>query len=468
MHDNVSTLILQGILYDEDYARRVLPHLKSEYFTSPNDTLYSLISDYFSVYNSAPSKDVLNVNLSTAKGISEPILKVGLDYISSFNEKSAKEIKSEWLINETEKFCQNQALENAIVKSYSIVKGQEKNMEKGAIIDLVREAMSVSFDTSVGHDYFGDAEKRIDFYRHRTAKFSSHLKYFNIITRGGIEKKTLNVILAGTGVGKTLLMTDFATYDIQQNRNVLYITLEIREEKIAQRIDENLLDLTMDQLEDEDKISREFYLSKLRENQAKVQANLHIKEFSQANPNHIRALLSELRLKRNFIPDIIYVDYINLLQSARIKDPKANSYTIVKAIAEELRSIASEFDVPIWTATQTTRSGFSNNDPDLDDTSESFGLPATADFMFAVVTNDQLMSLSQFMVKILKNRYNSAASQRKRFVIGVDYAKMRLYDVEESAQNLHQETTPPSDTTGVIKTSVFSGAKMKNFKALKV
>lgn len=468
MHDNIASLILQGTLFDEDYARRVIPHLKDAYFKTPNDIIYQMIKEHFDTYNTPPSKDVLNVKLSTAKGISEIALKVAFEYVSSYNKESAAAVNSQWLIDETEEFCQHQALENAVIKSYGIVNGQEKNLKKGAIIDLIREALAVSFDASVGHDYFADAEKRIDFYRNRVAKLNSHLKYFNIVTRGGVEKKTLNVILAGTGVGKTLLMTDFATHDIQQDRNVLYITCEIREEKIAQRVDENLLDLTMDQLEDEDKISRDFYLEEIKKNQAKIQSKLFIKDYSEASPNHIRALLSELRLKKNFVPDVIYVDYINLLHSNKVKNTDANSYTIVKAIAEELRAIASDFDVPIWTATQTTRSGFSSSDPDLDDTSESFGLPATADFMFAVVTNEQLMALSQFMVKILKNRYNSAASQRKRFIIGVDYAKMRLYDVEESAQNLIQEATPPTDVTSIIKTSVFSSPKPKKFEKLKV
>lgn len=369
------------------------------------------------------------------------------------------EQKLEWLLDTTEKFCQEKAIYNGIMDSIQILDGKDPVRTKGSIPTILSDALSISFDPNIGHDYISNYNERYDFYHRVEKRIPFDLEYFNKITRGGLPQKTLNIALAGTGVGKSLFMCHMASACLTQNFNVLYITLEMAEEKIAERIDANLLNVTIDDLMVMPKDMFEKRMKKLKDN---VKGKLIIKEYptASANPAHFRALLNDLSLKKNFKPDIIFVDYLNICASSRIKaGANVNSYTYIKAIAEELRGLAVEFSVPIVSATQTTRSGFGNSDPGLEDTSESFGLPATADFMFALISTEELQQLGQLMVKQLKNRYNDP-TLHKRFTVGVDRAKMKLYDLELKAQdNIVQEPTTSTPAFGGSK-SKFSGLKV--------
>ena len=426
--------ILKNLIYNEDYLRKVLPFLKPEYFTdSESRTLYKEINEFVQTYNSTPTIEAITLAVQEKRNLTDDQVEKCKSDLQEIKESASERSELQWLINKTEQFCQEKAIYNAVLGSISILDGKDKTREKGAIPSLLSEALAVSFDNSVGHDYLENSDERYEFYHKVEERIPFDLDFFNKITKGGLPNKTLNIALAGTGVGKSLFMCHVAASCLVQNKNVLYITLEMAEEKIAERIDANLLNVTVDELS---KLTKEQYDKKVDRVKKKTQGKLIIKEYptASASATHFRTLLNELNLKRNFRPDIIFIDYLNICTSSRIKPGASiNSYTYVKSIAEELRGLAVEFDVPIVSATQTTRSGFSSSDPGLEDTSESFGLPATADLMFALVSSEELEELNQIMVKQLKNRYADPSSH-KRFVLGIDRSKMRLYDVEQSGQ----------------------------------
>lgn len=427
----IEKTILSHLIYNEPYSRKVLPFLKEDYFHTQSDkAIYNLIKMYVDRYNALPTKEVLYLELNNKDGISEAIFKDSKELIDNL---SFEETKIEWLLDSTEKFCQEKAVYNAIMASIKILEDKKGEQSKGAIPNLLSEALGVSFDVSIGHDYFINSDDRFDFYHKKEERIPFDLEYMNKITKGGLIKKSLNIALAGTGVGKSLFMCHCAATNLSQGKNVLYITMEMAEEKIAERIDANLLNVTVDELSI---LPKDVYDKKINRVKEKTVGKLIIKEYPTASAGsaHFRHLLNELRIKRNFSPDIIYIDYLNICCSSRIRSgANVNSYTYIKAIAEELRGLAVEFNVPVVSATQTTRSGYGNSDVELTDTSESFGLPATADLMFALISSEKLESLSQIMIKQLKNRYNDPTIFKK-FVVGIDRAKMRLYDVEQSAQ----------------------------------
>jgi replicative DNA helicase len=429
----VEQLILKNLIHNEDYFRKVLPFLKKEYFSDSVERLiFEEVVTFSEGYNQQPSIPALQIAIDEKKGLNSEEVYNALDYIKE-HLKTNDENNSEWVLDKTELFCQEKAIYNAVLESIHILDGKSKSLEKGVIPKLLSDALSVSFNDSVGHDYFENSNERYEFYHRQEERIPFDLDYFNKITKGGLPSKTLNIALAGTGVGKSLFMCHVAAACMVQGKNVLYITLEMAEERIAERIDANLLNVRVDAL---DKLTQEEYNKKVSRVRNKTNGKLIIKEYptASASSTHFRALLNELNLKRNFRPDIIFIDYLNICTSSRIKhSANINSYTYVKSIAEELRGLAVEFDVPVVSATQTTRSGFSSSDPGLEDTSESFGLPATADLMFALVSSEELEELGQIMVKQLKNRY-SDPNAYKRFVVGVDRSKMRLYDIEQSGQ----------------------------------
>jgi len=427
----VELMVLKHLLNDDGYARRTLPYLKGDYFQERHEkTIYQEIDKYISQYNALPTREALVIELDNNGKISDEDFSECSKIIGDLVIE--EEVDKEWLIEKTEKFCQEKAIYNAIMQSISIIEGDEKS-EKGEIPELLSDALSVSFDPSVGHDFLDDSDDRWDFYHRIEERIPFDIDYLNKITKGGLPKKSLNIILAGTGVGKSLAMCHMASANLLDGKNVLYITMEMAEEKIAERIDANLLNVTLDDLAN---LSKEMYDKKIARVRGKTSGKLIVKEYptASAHTGHFRHLLNELRLKRSFTPDIIYIDYLNICMSSRIKSGvNVNSYTLIKAIAEELRGLAVERVVPIVSATQTTRSGFTSSDVDLTDTSESFGLPATADFMMALISTEELQDLNQIMIKQLKNRYNDPTVY-KRFVVGVDRSKMRLYDVEQTAQ----------------------------------
>lgn len=435
----IEKTILSHLIFNEPYARKVLPFLKDEYFQNLSDkTVYKLISEYVNKYNGTPTREVLQLELKNKDGISEATYKESKDIIDNL---SSEETDISWLLDSTEKFCQEKAIYNAIMASIKILDDKTGSASTGAIPNLLSDALGVSFDITIGHDYFDNADSRYDFYHRREEHIPFDLDYFNKITKGGLVRKTLNVALAGTGVGKSLFMCHCASFNLTQGKNVLYITMEMAEEKIAERIDANLLNVTVDELA---VLPKDVYDKKIERVKNKTVGKLIIKEYPTASAGsaHFRHLINELRIKRNFVPDIIYIDYLNICSSSRIRSgANVNSYTYVKAIAEELRGLAVEFNVPVVTATQTTRSGYGNSDVELTDTSESFGLPATADLMFALINSEELEQLGQIMVKQLKNRY-ADPTLHKRFVVGVDRAKMRLYDTEQEAQDDIINDTP--------------------------
>ena len=424
--------ILTNLIYDEQYCRKVIPFIKREYFADRKEAIVaSEIVKFFTTYNKPLTKEILSIEIGNRKDINDKELVEVNNYVNSL---TFEQVNEDWMLENTEKFCKDRAVYNAILSSISIIDGKDKQHAADAIPSILSDALAVSFDSHVGHDYLDNSAERYDFYHRVEEKVAFDLDMFNKITKGGLSKKTLNIALAGTGVGKSLFMCHVAAGCLVQNKNVLYITMEMAEERIAERIDANLLNLTMDELKVVDKDIFDNRLEKIRK---KTQGKLIVKEYptASAHAGHFRALLEELKLKREFKPDIIMIDYLNICSSQRMKQGgSVNSYTYIKAIAEELRGLAVEYNVPIVSATQTTRSGYTNSDPGLEDTSESFGLPATADFMFALVSNEELEGLNQIIVKQLKNRYNDPGYY-KRFVIGIDRAKMKLYDVEASAQD---------------------------------
>ena len=428
----IESTILNHLLHDDSYARKVIPFLKEKYFVDSSERLvFKQIESFVSKYNSLPTKEALSIELNNLTGVGESEHKQSSELIDSLTPP--EKVDETWLLNTTEQFCQEKAVYNAIMDSIHILDGKEKHQDKGNIPQILTDALAISFDNHVGHDFLEDFAERYDFYHRVEEKVLFDLDMMNKITRGGFSKKSLNIVMAGTGVGKTLAMCHFAAANMMLGKNVLYITMEMAEEKIAERIDANLLNVSCEDLAN---LSKDLYETKVSKVRAKTVGKLIIKEYptATAHVGHFRHLLNELNLKRTFKPDIIYLDYLNISMSSRVKPgANINSYTYIKSIAEELRGLAVEFNVPIVSATQTTRSGFSNSDPDLTDTSESFGLPATADFMIALISSDELQNLNQIMIKQLKNRYNDLTLHSK-FVVGIDRSKFRLYDVEQSAQ----------------------------------
>ena len=426
--------IIKNLIYNEEYVRKVLPFIRPDYFSDNAEKIvFKEIFEFINQYKNPPTHEALVINFTEKKNLTEPQVQEAIELLNKVHLDKDEPTETQWLIEQTEKFCQDKAIYNAIMESVSILDSKGEKRTKGEIPQLLSDALGVSFDNNIGHDYTQDYDSRYDSYHRVESRIRFDLDLFNKITKGGLPIKTLNIALAGTGVGKSLFMCHVAAGNMSQGQNVLYITMEMAEEKIAERIDANLLNIDLDELRT---ISKEDYTRKFSALKAKTQGKLIIKEYPTAGASvlHFRALLNDLALKKNFRPDIIFIDYLNICCSARIKPgANVNSYSYIKAIAEELRGLAVEFSVPVVSATQTTRSGFSNSDPGLEDTSESFGLPATADFMFALVSNEELEALNQILVKQLKNRYGDP-NLYKRFVLGIDRAKMRLYDVEDSAQ----------------------------------
>ena len=458
----LETTILKNLIYNEEYTRKVLPFLSVNYFQEREDKiLYEKIAEYINQYNALPTQEALVIELDKSP-IKDEEFQNSLKLLESITNEN-DEANISWLLDSTEKFCQDRAIYNAVVESISILDEKGRNTrDKGSIPDILSDALSVSFDPHVGHDYFLDADERYKFYHRIEEKIPWDLEFFNRITKGGLSNKTLNIALAGTGVGKSLFMCHVAASCLSQNYNVLYITLEMAEERIAERVDANLLNISIDDLQ---KLPKDLYDKKIDKLKQTTKGKLIVKEYptAAANVNHFRALLNELNLKKSFVPNIILIDYINICTSSRIKPgSNVNSYTYIKSIAEELRGLAVENAIPILSATQTTRSGFTSTDIGLEDTSESFGLPATADFMFAIISTEQMEELNQIMIKQLKNRYSDPTSNRK-FVIGIDRSKMKLYDVEQFAQNelvdTGQDDEPAFDkaTSGKYKNLKFEG-----------
>jgi len=458
MEPNLQTTILRNLINNESYTRKVIPFLKKDYFEGIHRIVFDQIISFVGKYNKLPNGEALAIEVE-----SQPI--TDGEYTEAVNVikeiSKAEEINSDWLIENTEKWCQDRAIHLAIMKSINILDGKNPQLTKNALPELLSEALSVAFDTNIGHDYIDDFQERFEFYHRQEERIPFDLDYFNQITKGGLPNKTLNIALAGTGVGKSLFMCHVAGSVLSQGKNALYITMEMAEERIAERIDANLMNTPIDQLPN---LSKDMFGNKVAQIANKTNGKLVVKEYptGAAHVGHFRALMKELQLKKNFKPDIVFIDYLNICASSRMKGMGGaiNSYSYIKAIAEEIRGLAVEFDVPIVSATQTTRSGYSNSDVDLEDTSESFGLPATADLMFALISNEELEGLGQIMVKQLKNRYNDPSSN-KRFVIGVDRSKMKLYDVEQSAQNIIDagQSAPVAD---------YSQHNVKKFEGFKV
>ena len=429
----IETKILSHLVCDEKYLRKVLPFIKDVYFEVLTEkVIFEEIQSYMNTYDGIPSPDILQIEIEKRKDISEDIFKEAIDLVNSFRHEK---VDQDWLLDTTEKWCKERAIYLALMESVKLADGRDKTKNREAIPSILSEALGVSFDDHIGHDYLQDAQERFEFYHRKEDKIPFDLDFFNKITKGGLPNKTLNVALAGTGVGKSLFMCHCASSNLLLGKNVLYITLEMAEEKIAERIDENLLNLDTESLHQLPKMMFESKVTKLAQ---KTQGKLIIKEYptASAHSGHFRSLINELALKKDFRPDIIFIDYLNICASSRYsKVGNVNSYSYIKAIAEELRGLAVEANVPIVSATQTTRSGFASSDVDLTDTSESFGLPATADLMFALISTEELEGMNQIMVKQLKNRYNDP-TMNKRFCIGIDRAKMRLYDIQDAQEGL--------------------------------
>ena len=441
----IEKTILSGLIYNETYIRKVIPFLKDEYFDNLDEKLiFQNIKTYIDKYNGLPTKEALRIAVEENEKLNEDRYKSVNVVIDNLEYDTNTDIG--WIVEKTEKFCQDKALYNAVRESILVLDSKNSELDRGSIPELLTKALGVSFDSHIGHDFIEDAEERFDFYHMKEEKIKFDLEMFNKITKGGLSKKSLSICLAGTGVGKSLFMCHCAAANMMFGLNVLYITMEMAEERIAERIDANLLDFTLDELRD---IPREAYQKRLARVKSKTNGKLIVKEYptASAGSGHFRHLLTELRLKKNFSPDVIYIDYLNICMSSRLKvGSNVNSYTYIKAIAEELRGLAVEFNVPIMSATQTTRSGFGNSDVGLEDTSESFGLPATADFMFALISSEELEKLGQIMVKQLKNRWGSI-DHYKRFMVGIDRSKMKLFDAEDSAQDGVMDDRPVMGNT---------------------
>lgn len=447
----MQSTVLRSFFTNEEYMRQVVPFMAPEYFEGSYRNLFQEFVEFVAKYNKAPTRHAMEIACQE----NDRTTSEDLELLPHMFESVDADF--DWLMDKTEKWCQDRAVFNAIMESISIIEGTDPNKSKGSLPDILSKALSVSFDTRVGHDYLQQIGERYEFYTKKEERIPFDLEKFNQITKGGLPKKSLAIALAGTGVGKSLFMCHCSANALMQGKNVLYITMEMAEERIAERIDANLLDIPLDQIEN---LSREMFISRVNKISEKTNGNLIVKQYptGAGHVGHFRALLNELKLKKKFKPDIIFIDYLNICASSRIKNMggSINSYTYIKAIAEEIRGLSIEFDVPIMSATQTTRSGYGNSDPGLEDTSESFGLPATADIMFALVSNEELEGMGQVMVKQLKNRY-SDPNHNKRFVLGIDRSKMKLFDVDESEQQDIVDDTPVFDKTT-------AGKKMSGFQ----
>jgi len=458
--ERIERTTLKNLIHNDEYARKVLPFLKEEYFTERFDKiLFREIYHFITKYNNLPTKEALSIELNNRKDVNETEYKTITDILGTLNKE---QIDQKWLVETTEKFCKDRAIHNAILGGIQILDGKDKSHSPEYLPEMLSQALSVSFDQKIGHDYLTETKERYDFYRRKEERLELDLEFFNKITRGGIPSKTLNICLAGTGVGKTMFMTHLASSILLQGKNVLYITLEMAEERIAERIDANLLNVGMSDLEE---LPYQMYETKINKLQSKTTGKLIIKEYptASAHTGHFKNLLNELALKKSFKPDILFVDYLNIAASARFKaGANVNSYTYIKAIAEELRGLAVEYNIPVFSATQTTRGGFVSSDVGMEDTAESFGLPATADFMFALISSEDLEQKNQILIKQLKNRYNDPTVNRK-FIVGVDRSKMRLYDVEQKAQEDLVDTgqeDQPSTSNKFKKLGEFSDFKV--------
>lgn len=462
----LENLILKNLIKNEKFCRATLPYIKAEYFSDKVEkAIFRTISKFVDTYNDQPTVESIRVILSESNWLAQEDVDVAVTQLESISEE--EQSNYDWLIDKTESFCKEKAIHNAVLESIGIIADDKSNKkdkkDKGVIPELLKEALSISFDPTVGHDYDVDAEARYEFYHRKEEKIPFDIELMNVITTGGFPKKTLNVIMAGTNTGKSLAMCHFATNNIICGKNVLYITMEMAEERIAERIDANLLDVSLDNLK---MVSKAQYMNLIDKSKERAAGKLIIKEYptSSANVNHFRHLLNELELKKNFVPDIIYIDYLNICSSSRVKmSNTVNSYILIKSIAEEIRGLAVEFNVPIVTATQTNRTGFSNSDVDLTNTSESFGLPATADFMFALINTEELEKLSQLMVKQLKNRYGDV-SKNKKFAIGVDRSKMRLYDIGSAALDIDTHEQESEDEFSEYSGKTYLKEKFSSFK----
>ena len=442
----IEKTIFSNLIFNENYARRVLPFIKGEYFLDKTDRIiFEEIYNFMDKYQAMATKETLSIELDNRKDLNGTEFQKVVEVIESLKEA---EVDMQWLVNTTEKFCKDKAVYNAILNGINIIEGKDKEHTQEAIPSILSEALAVGFDQHIGHDYIENADERFEFYHRQEEKLEFDLEYFNKITKGGLPNKTLNIALAGTGVGKSLFMCHMAASTLMQGKNVLYITMEMAEERIAERIDANLMNISMDDLHN---LPKKMFESKIEKINSKTSGKLVIKEYptASAHSGHFRSLIKELQLKKSFRPDIIFIDYLNICSSSRFKgNASVGSYFYIKAIAEELRGLAVETNLPIMSATQTTRGGFANSDVGLEDTSESFGLPATADLMFALISTEELEGLNQLMIKQLKNRYNDLGTN-KRFVVGIDRSKMKLYDCEQEAQqdisDSGQDDTPGFD-----------------------
>ena len=445
---NIEQTILRNLLVDDKFMRKVLPFIKNDYFEGVYRQLFKQVGLYVQKYNKLPTQESFKIELDDADNFNDEQYRHAVEILPEIFR--TEKIDDEWLIDKTEKWCQDRALHNAVMESISIIDGKHQSLSKNALPEILSDALAVNFDANIGHDYIENFSERYEFYHKEEERIPFDLDYFNKITKGGLPNKTLNIALAGTGVGKSLFMCHVGAAALTEGKNVLYITMEMAEERIAERIDANLLNIPIDQL---DKLSKDMFSQKVSQLAKQTNGRLIVKEYptGSAHSGHFRALLNELKLKKKFEPDIIFIDYLNICASSRMKGMGGaiNSYTYVKAIAEELRGLAVEFDVPVLSATQTTRSGYSNSDVGLEDTSESFGLPATADLMFALVSTEELEQQGQIMVKQLKNRYNDP-TYKKRFILGIDRSKMRLFDIDENSQTLTDDT-PVYDKTEMNK-----------------
>ena len=443
MNINLEQTILRNLLTNEEYTRRVLPFLAPDYFEGAYKDLFKEVAKFVSKYNKIPTLESFKIEIDEGGRLNEENYRQAIEMLPNIFTPESENL--DWLIERTEKWCQDRSVYNAVMESISIIDGKHATLQKNAIPDVLSKALGVSFDTQIGHDYLEQVDERYDFYHEQEERIPFDLDNFNKITKGGLPNKTLNIALAGTGVGKSLFMCHCASNILSQGRNVLYITMEMAEERIAERIDANLLNIPIDQIEN---LSKDMFRDKVSQINAKTDGKLIIKEYptGQANTSHFRALLNELKLKKNFIPEIIFVDYLNICSSSRMKmiGGAVNSYSYIKSIAEEMRGLAVEFNVPIMSATQTNRQGFQSDDPGLEDTSESFGLPATADLMFALISNDELNSMGKILVKQLKNRYNDP-TKYNRFTLKVDRSKMKLEDDDQQNMVTTKDDVPVFD-----------------------
>ena len=446
--ERIEDTILRNLFCNEQYYRKVVPHLNEEYFQDPVEKIiFEEILQFSGKYNKMPTKEVLRIDLGNRTDLNEETYKQASVKLETLTDEL---IDYEWLVDSTEKWCQDRAIYNALLKSVQIADGNDEKLSKDAIPSILQDALGVSFDEHIGHDYIESSDARYEFYHREEEKMPFDLEKFNYITKGGLPNKTLNIALAGTGVGKSLFMCHMASACLLQSKNVLYVTLEMSEEKIAERLDANCLNISIKDITDLPKV---MFDSKITDLTKRTQGKVIIKEYptASAHAGHFKALLNDLKLKKAFKPDIIFIDYLNICASSRYKGHIVNSYTYVKAIAEELRGLAVEFDLPIVSATQTTRAGFGASEPELTDTSESFGLPATADLMFALISSEELEAENRLKVKQLKNRYNDPTGSHKTFFVGIDRAKMKLFDIADSTSSVYDT----NDTENTSSASLY-------------